>query len=63
MGTASDGEVDAKCNTMSTEGEKEKSWRHKEHDKSIITRAFKFSLSPKGVPNGQFSLQLAQHYM
>jgi hypothetical protein len=33
------------CNTMSTEGEKETSWRHKEHDNSIITRAFKFFIT------------------
>jgi hypothetical protein len=32
--------VDAKSNTMSTEGEQEALWRHKEHDNSIITRAF-----------------------
>ena len=30
----------AKCNTMSTEGEKEPSWYHKEHDSSIITCTF-----------------------
>jgi hypothetical protein len=29
-----------KCNTSRTEGEEETSWRHKEHDNSIITRAF-----------------------
>jgi hypothetical protein len=28
--------VGAQCNTMSSEGEEETSWRHKEHDNSII---------------------------
>ena len=34
--------MDAKCSTMSTEGEKETSWRHEEswHDSSIIKCAF-----------------------
>jgi hypothetical protein len=40
MGADSSKEVDAECNTMSTEGEKETSWRYKEHDNSIITCDF-----------------------
>ena len=32
--------MDIKCNTGMTEGEEEISWRHKEHDNSIITRVF-----------------------
>jgi len=40
MVTESDGEVGAKCNIMSTEGEKERLLRHKENDNSIITYAF-----------------------
>ena len=40
MGPESGGEVDIKCNTGMTEGEEEISWRHKEHDNSIITRVF-----------------------
>jgi hypothetical protein len=38
--TQGGGEVGAKCNTRSTEGEQETSWHHKGHDRSIITRNF-----------------------
>ena len=52
MGAESGEEVDAKCNTRSTEGEEETSWRHKERDTSIITRGFLFftgGSTPRGI--------------
>jgi hypothetical protein len=54
MGSERGGEVGAKCNTRSTEGEKETSWHHKGHDSSIITRDFLYH--QREVHNGYVAL-------